>query len=117
MSYEEIEKIIDNPNYKKFVIENDNEILAFMILQITDEVNVFNIVTKSGFRNLGLATKLLSKAEEIAKVLGLNLSLEVSDKNLTAYVFYEKNGFVTRRVRKCYYKDKSNCIEMFKVVS
>jgi len=73
LSYEEIEKIIDNPNYKKFVIENDNEILAFMILQITDEVNVFNIVTKSGFRNLGLATKLLSKAEEIAKVLGLIL--------------------------------------------
>ena len=64
-----------------------------------------------------MATKLIQKVEDLAKELNIkNVSLEVSDKNITAYLLYKKLGFIERRVRKNYYKDGTNAIEMIKVI-
>lgn len=108
---------VNDTNYKTFKICLNSELVGFVILQITDEVNIVSIAVKKEFRNLGLATKLLERAEGFTKEIGLNqMSLEVSSKNITAYLLYEKFGFTTRRVRKNYYQDKADCFEMFKQI-
>ena len=45
----------------------------------------------------------------------MNVSLEVSTNNFTAKTLYEKLGYTLRRVRKEYYKDKSDALEMVKI--
>lgn len=108
---------VEDKNYKTFKICLNDELAGFVILQISDEINIVSIAVKKEFRNLGLATKLLEKVEEFAKEIGINqLSLEVSSKNITAYLLYEKFGYKTRRVRKNYYQDKADCFEMFKQI-
>lgn len=108
---------VSDKNYKTFKICLNDELAGFIILQISDEVNIVSIAVKKEFRNLGLATKLLEKVEEFAKEIGINqLSLEVSSKNITAYLLYEKFGYKTRRVRKNYYQDKADCLEMVKQI-
>ncbi len=111
----DIETAITDKNYKTFKVLLNDEIAGFVILQITDEVNIVSITVKKEFRNLGLATRLLNKAEEFAKEIGIQkLSLEVSYKNVRAYLLYKKFGFVERRIRKNYYADGASCIEMVK---
>ena len=55
--------------------------------------------------------------KEYAKEVGITtLSLEVSSKNITAYLLYKKLGFVERRTRKNYYSDGTDAIEMVRGV-
>lgn len=113
----DIETALCDKNYKTFKVLLNDEIAGFIILQITDEANVVSIAVKKEFRNLGLATKLLIKAEDCAKEIGIkNLSLEVSYKNIKAYLLYQKFGFTTRRIRKNYYSDGADCFEMVKTI-
>ena len=115
LSEENLTTALTNENYKSFKIVHNNEFAGFVITQITDEVNIDSIAVKNEYRNLGYATKLIEKVEEFAKDLNVeNVGLEVSDKNITAYLLYKKMGFVERRVRKKYYKDGTNAIEMIK---
>ena len=117
LTEKDIETALTDTNYKTFKVLLNNDIAGFVILQITDEVNVVSIAVKKEFRNLGLATKLLIKAEEYAKEIKIpNLSLEVSCKNIKAYLLYQKFGFVERRIRKNYYSDGADCIEMVKTI-
>ena len=92
-------------------------VVVLVMLQKSDELNIDSIVVKKEYRNFGIATKLIKKADELAKRNKIEtLSLEVSHKNITAYLLYKKLGFVERRVRKKYYADGANAIEMIKKV-
>lgn len=114
---EEIQSFLSDENYKIFKVEFENAVVGFVILQLTDEANIVSIAVKKEFRNLGLATKLIEKSEEFSRNKNINaLSLEVSEKNITAYLLYKKLGFVERRKRKSYYDDGSDAIEMIKML-
>ncbi|MFQ6752176.1 MAG: tRNA (adenosine(37)-N6)-threonylcarbamoyltransferase complex dimerization subunit type 1 TsaB [Clostridia bacterium] len=109
----EIEKIISDNNYHSFVISFNEKIVGFILLEMTDEINIMSVAVDKEYRNLGLATKLIEKTKEYALSKGIDtLSLEVSERNITAYLLYEKLGFAKRRIRKNYYTDGSNAIEM-----
>lgn len=113
----DIETALIDKNYKTFKVLLNDEIAGFVILQISDEINIVSIAVKKDFRNLGLATRLLNRVEDFAKEMAVkNLSLEVSYKNIRAYLLYKKFGFVQRRIRKNYYSDGSSCIEMVKEI-
>lgn len=117
MNEDAIKTCIENENYKTFVATANREIVGFIALQKTDEVNIESIAVKKEWRNLGIATRLIEKAEEFTKDAGLDvLSLEVNFKNITAFLLYEKLGFQERRIRKNYYDDGSDCVEMVKRV-
>lgn len=117
LSLRDIKQILDNENYVVNKVVFNDEIVGFIILELTDEANVYSIAVKKEFRNLGLATKLIESATDVCKEYEVDMiSLEVSSKNLTAFVLYEKLGFEKRRVRKKYYQDGADCIEMFKTV-
>lgn len=117
ISKEQIAENLQDKNYALYKAVVDGEVVGFIILQITDELNIDSIVVRKDYRNLGIATKLIDKAKKYAKTNKIEtLSLEVSSKNITAYLLYQKLGFVERRVRKSYYADGTNAIEMIKKI-
>ena len=117
LSKDEICRCLTNENYKTFKVVFNEELVGFVILQVTDEVNIDSIAVAKNYRNLGLATKLIEKSIDFAKMNNIkSISLEVSYNNINAYLLYKKLGFEVRRVRKNYYADKSDCLEMVKSV-
>ncbi len=100
-------------NYKTFIAICEGEIIGFILLQKTDELNVDSIVVKKNFRNRGAATMLIEMAKTYARLNGINtLSLEVAYKNVSAFLLYEKLGFKVRRIRKKYYENGDDAVEM-----
>lgn len=117
MSESQIEKSLKDENYIVLKTMVDDEIAGFVMFQKSDELNVDSIAVKKEFRNLGVATKLIEKAVDIAKENNIQtLSLEVGYKNITAYLLYKKLGFEIRRIRKNYYADGTDAVEMIKKI-
>ena len=115
MSETQIKSVLENENYIVFKVVMENDVVGFIMLQRSDELNIDSIAVNKEFRNLGIASRLIDRAVKFAKENGVNtLSLEVSNKNITAYLLYKKLGFVERRTRKKYYADGSDAIEMIK---
>ena len=118
LTKEMLQDILKNKNYKIFKTSTSELLLGFAIVQKSDEINIDNIVVDMNYRNLGIATKLINKVAEYAQSVGISIiSLEVSNKNLNAFLLYDKLGFKQRRIRKKYYSDGSDCVEMFKPVN
>ncbi len=112
-----IENQLKNENSLIYVSKFNDEIVGYIILNLTDELNVESIAVDTEFRNLGIGTRLLEQAEIFAKSKGVEtLSLEVAKSNITAYLLYEKFGFKIRRIRKKYYENGDDCIEMIKKI-
>ena len=114
---QDFEKALNDENYKLFVCKFNGDIVGFILLQITDEICVMGVAVEKEMRNIGVATRLFNKSIEFAKSINIDtISLEVSEKNLTASLLYQKLGFSSRRIRKNYYADGSNAVEMFKQI-
>lgn len=117
LKLEDFLQMYDNSNYEIAVGKLDDEIVGFILIQITDEINITSLAVKKEFRNLGVGTKLLNWLENFALSKNIDtISLEVNSKNITAYLLYEKFGFTVRRERKNYYSDGNACLEMMKKV-
>lgn len=113
MAESDFENSILSKNHKLFVALLDGVVVGFVMLELTDEINIENLVVEKPYRNYGIGTKLLENVADFAKQNGFDgLSLEVSEANLTAYLLYQKFGFVLRRTRKNYYADGSAALEM-----
>ena len=103
-----------NPNSTYFVAKLGNEIVGFAgFLNICDEANIMNIVTKIDKRHLGIGSKLLSHIiasahEQKCK----SITLEVNEHNTYAIHLYEKFNFKRIGLRKKYYNNKDNAIIM-----
>ena len=115
MSEKQIETALKDENYIILKAVVEGEIVGFIMLNKSDELNIDSIAVKKDFRNLGIASKLVQNAENIAKESNIEtLSLEVAYTNITAYLLYEKLGFTKRRTRKNYYTNGDDAIEMIK---
>lgn len=113
-----LEKILLSKSNLVFVAEMEGEVIGFLVAENDiDEFNISHVVVDKNFRNHGIGTKLIENIECLAKENKMNVSLEVSVNNFTAKTLYEKLGYKLRRVRKCYYKDKSDALEMVKVLN
>ncbi len=95
-------KILSNPNWLFWIIENDNEIIAHVSILIVDNIPtperainrwgyLTNTYTKKDFRGQGLGSKLIEYAINDAKSLDIeNMIVWPSDKSIE---FYERVGF------------------------
>lgn len=103
-----------NPNSTYFVARLDNEIVGFAgFLNICDEANIMNIVTKINKRHLGIGSKLLSQLIASAHEQNCkSITLEVNEHNAPAIHLYEKFNFKRIGLRKKYYNNKDNAIIM-----
>lgn len=67
---------------------------AFSTFQCKPLVNIHDVIVVNEYRRIGLAQRLLSKVEEIAKEKGCcKLTLEVLEGNQVAQRAYRKHGF------------------------
>lgn len=102
-SYEQVEREIKN-NYSKFyIVENDEEVVAYMKLNFDkaqtekdyyNTIEVQRIYVLQEYKGKQIGKKLMQKAIEIAKYKNLNyIWLGVWEYNINAIKFYEKLGF------------------------
>lgn len=115
-SAEMLEQIFASKRNRIFVAMLENELVGFIVAENDiDEINISHVVVDKAYRNHGIGSKLIGFVEQYAKNIQINVvSLEVSVNNFTAKTLYEKLGYTSRRVRKNYYKDGSDAIEMCK---
>lgn len=96
------------------VAEAENgEVCGFVTANaVLDEINIYNVAVREGFRRLGIASALLSELEN-SKPYSINL--EVRESNASAIALYEKCGFEQVGRRKNFYsKPTENAVLMTK---
>lgn len=97
-------------NYHDFyIIEDDNEIIGFIILlKIDSDYEIIKIGVIGKHRNKSYAYKSLLYLLDNLEFK--KMFLEVSSNNLIAIKLYKKLNFKQIAIRKQYYNDKSNAL-------
>lgn len=112
-------KEIEDDKFKiSFVILINKIVAGFINLSFNDEeMTILNIATKKEFKRMGIATALIKKSVDIAKQKNLaQIFLEVEIDNMPAIKLYEKFGFEILKIRKNYYPNHKDAIEMLKKI-
>ncbi len=91
----------------------NGEVCGFITANaVLDEINIYNVAVREGFRRLGIASALLS---ELEKLKPYSINLEVRESNASAIALYEKCGFEQVGKRKNFYsKPTENAVLMTK---
>ncbi len=97
-----------------YIIELNKKTIAFLNLMFTpDEVSILNLAVLKEFKRKGFGKKLMLFAIERAKEKKISkITLEVDAENSVAINLYTKLGFKKTRVRKKYYNNGNDCVEM-----
>ena len=109
----------ENPVNKIIVAEKDGKVIGFIDYLITfNSATIMQIAVAKQYRNLGIATHLLSEMEksfpkEVDELVE-SVTLEVRVSNKPAVNLYTKNGYKIVVVKSHYYKDGENAIYMIK---
>lgn len=81
--------------------------------RVADELHILSVVVDLAARRLGAGRALTSAAIEHARALGMRLVLlEVRRSNTAAIRLYRSLGFMAVRVRRAYYPDGDDAVEM-----
>lgn len=100
-----------------FGIFDNDELVGFISLGMSDVVDVETIYVKEEYRRKGFALQLLNQAEKVAReILAESIMLEVRQSNFSAIKLYEKAGFTKISVRKNYYFDGENALVLKKEI-
>ncbi len=106
-------EVLDNRVDKRlWVFEVNNDIIGFIIdMRYEDEINILNIAVHRRLQGIGYGLKMLKK---YIKTLTNECSiyLEVSKNNIKALSMYSKLNFKKVSIRKSYYNDGSDAINM-----
>jgi len=88
--------------------------LAFLLAwHVTDEVHVLNLATHPTHRRRGLAKALVRTVVEFARSKGSRqMLLEVRRSNQNAIRLYRAAGFFVLGIRRRYYPDDEDAVEM-----
>jgi len=94
-----------------------NEVTAFIVLwHVADEVHVLNVATDPAWRRHGFGRALMAQTIEFARAQGVRLILlEARRANAAALALYRSLGFFAMGVRRAYYSDGEDAIEMMLV--
>jgi ribosomal-protein-alanine N-acetyltransferase len=108
------------PQDNKFYVvcsDNGNVIGYGGFAQVLDEAHIMNIAVSGNYRRQGVATSIIEKLVELAKINKItSLTLEVRENNLPARKLYEKHNFKLAGVRKGYYQNIENACIYWRVL-
>lgn len=96
---------LHNPCAHFFVAERCGEVYGYLGTHVVaDEMSVTNIAVKTEFRRHGVASALLTEAQQFAQSQNLyRITLEVRVSNAAAISLYERFGFVKDGIRPHFY--------------
>ena len=111
-----VDDILKNEFSRYFVLKENDEIIGYSGHWLSFEnCDLVNIALKNAYQGKGLGQKLLNLTILEAIKEGCEfMHLEVRPSNIKAINLYKKNGFIKTRVRKGYYEDGEDCIDMVK---
>ena len=101
-----------------FVLKEKDTLIGFVCgTALFEESELLKIAVSPPLRGKGCGNQLLGALLDESKKRGAEkMFLEVREGNLPARKLYEKTGFIQTRVRKKYYDDGENAVEMFKTL-
>ena len=97
----------DNNIFYVAIDRKQNQVIAYAgIMVLVDEAELLNIAVVPGYRNCGIAQRLMKQlVGEAKKAKAYRMLLEVRQSNEPAKCFYRKNQFVEIANRKNYYSN------------
>lgn len=107
-SLSQLNSFFNSGDYKIIVARSDKVLCAYLIIHISDKIDIEKIYVDPNYRKQNIGTKLLNEIDKLN--LNRKIILEVNENNTTAINFYKKNGFKQISIRKNYYKNGDNAI-------
>ena len=104
---EDLNSYLDNENHILLSAVEDKVLKGFISARISgNEAEIDAVAVKSEYQHTGIGTELLKVlCEELENRKIDNLLIEVRRKNMNAFRFYKKDGFISYKVRPHYYED------------
>jgi ribosomal protein S18 acetylase RimI-like enzyme len=101
-------KLLDDKNTSIFLLEVEDEMVGFMVLQEGEHpsrthekyISIVDLFVEDRYRSQGYGTEMMEKAEAYAEKHGcdhLKVSAEV--ENIEARRFYENNGYKEKQIK------------------
>jgi ribosomal-protein-alanine N-acetyltransferase len=82
-------------------------------LRVADELHLLSVVVVQAHKSAGVGTRLVTAAQSLGRDDGASVFLlEVRRSNLAARRLYERLGFFCFNVRKAYYPDGEDALEL-----
>jgi ribosomal-protein-alanine N-acetyltransferase len=93
---------------------SDKSVLGFLLAwQVVDELHILNVATHVAHRRQGVARALMTRATSFAsEKRARQILLEVRRSNMPAIRLYKALGFFAMGVRRNYYTDGEDAVEM-----
>lgn len=102
---------LDNESIKSFVLEDENDVVAFASYLVADDAELVFIVTDKTKLRKGYGKYLLG---ETLAILNLPCVLEVRESNIPAIKLYESFGFELLGKRKNFYSNPTEAALIYK---
>jgi ribosomal-protein-alanine N-acetyltransferase len=114
MSEEQVRAEILRSWARLWVAREDRTVVAYVIAwHVADELHVLNVATREDRRRRGIARRLMDHVLAHARAVRVkHLLLEVRRSNVAAIALYRGLGFFAIGVRRRYYPDDEDAIEM-----
>jgi ribosomal-protein-alanine N-acetyltransferase len=105
---------LGRPWSRTCVARHDGRIVAFLLFwKVADEIHILSLATAPAERRCGRASVLLRALIDEARLGGVrHMLLEVRRSNAPAIALYRKHGFAATGVRRAYYDDDEDAVEM-----
>lgn len=104
------------PNGFSCIAENNSKLMGYLCArQMADGMEILKIASHPKYRKQGVATLLMEEASRKAAASPWPvLFLEVACNNTEALNFYRSQGFIPNGIRKGYYPDGTDAMNMMK---
>jgi ribosomal-protein-alanine N-acetyltransferase len=89
------------------VAEQGEKVVGFMIYELhKNKLHILNFAVHPGFRRYGVGAQMVAKlVSKLSSHRRTRITLEVRETNLSAQLFFQKQGFKALRVLRSFYED------------
>ena len=115
-SVDALKQSLATPQFFAFVLEADGETAGYVCgTSLFEDAELMRIAVLEKFRGKGFGRLLMERFLEVSLARGAErVFLEVRASNAAALGLYQSVGFMKNRLRKRYYPDGEDALEMMK---